>query len=174
LEKVPYWTVSRNNEPVSFTRRYKAVQTKNKRVGSNPLSIFNVLGDELGFVNISKDSAGIAPYGETQTFYIGYDEKNKYYTLTIKAWKSTNELTKIVNLTPYAVKSTFELFFGEKEGASFFTKFNNGMNGDKEILKYVNTINTINNRQLKIQDTENSVIIQIGEKNKDYKNVAGW
>ena len=42
------------------------------------------------------------------------------------------------------------------------------MNGDKEIFKYVDKINTINNCKLKIITIRSTVIIRIGDKGKDF------
>lgn len=151
----------------------KPFKQKTKEFGKSAPDNFKILGDELGFTDINTSGAAFVPYGANATFYMSY-EKTDYYYLVIEAWKSSNPETNIVNLTPYAVKSAFQLFFGEQEGTKFFNTFEKGMNGDKAILKYVDKINTINDRQLKITDLKSSIVIRIGEKGKNYKNIVGW
>ncbi|MEB2280059.1 hypothetical protein LAV73_08595 [Lysinibacillus xylanilyticus] len=150
----------------------KPFKQKTKEFGSSAPANFKILGDELSFNGISEDSAGFTPYGADETFFLNYDKKGYYY-LKIEAWKAASEETKIVSLTPYAVKSTFQLFFGEEEGTTFFNIFDKGMNGDKSISKYVNKINTINKRQLEITDYGTAVVIRIGDKGKDFIK-TGW
>lgn len=151
----------------------KPFKQKTKEFGNSAPDNFKILGDELGFTDINNSGAAFVPYGANATFYMSY-EKDGYYYLVIEAWKSSSSETNIVNLTPYSVKSTFQLFFGEKEGTKFFDTFEKGMNGDKAILKYVDKINTINDRQLKITDLKSSIVIRIGEKGKNYSNINGW
>lgn len=139
---------------------------------ATPLENFTILGNELGFVGVSASSAGFLPYGANESMFISYDTDGYYY-MRILAWKTTDKETRIVNLTPYAVKSTFELFFGQQKGDEFFNLFDKGMNGDKGIDKYVNTINTVNKRQVEITDYNTSVVIRIGEVGKDFKK-TGW
>lgn len=122
-----------------------------------------VLEDELGFVN--KGSGAIfSPYGKkvgSAAILLSAEDNERYDTaITFKYWHGSKH-TPLGHEIPYISREIFEFYLPQKGGV-LWGIIDDGYN-KKDISKYINKKFTLEDREIKIMETANAVVVIIGK-----------
>jgi len=123
-----------------------------------------ILEKELGFLN----GTAYNPYGSQQrglaVILITSGTKNHSAQINFSAWYGSKNEEDDFNKIPYVARELFKFYLPNKYN-KLFNIMNDGYNG-KDVSKYINKPFTLDGREIKIIELENSVTVVISKKGK--------
>ena len=123
-----------------------------------------ILEKELGFLS----GTAYNPYGGQQrglaVILITSGTKNHSAQINFSAWYGSKNEEDDFNKIPYVARELFK-FYLPNEYNKLFNIMNDGYNG-KDVSKYINKPFTLDGREIKIIELENSVTVVISKKGK--------
>ncbi|MBE5393698.1 copper amine oxidase N-terminal domain-containing protein [Brevibacillus agri] len=125
-----------------------------------------ILANELGFTNLGA-GADFRADGTLATTAIGVSANDRPYEtmITIKYWTGS-EYTPWGFKVPYIARELFK-FYLSQNGDQLWKIIDDGYNG-KDVSKYIGNKFTLDNREIKILETSNAVVIVLGKPGVKY------
>ncbi|WP_448028365.1 S-layer homology domain-containing protein [Brevibacillus borstelensis] len=125
-----------------------------------------ILANELGFTNLGA-GADFRADGTLATTAIGVSANERPYEtmITIKYWTGS-EYTPWGYKVPYITRELFK-FYLSQNGDQLWEIIDDGYNG-KNVSKYIGNKFTLDNREIKIMETPNAVVIVLGKPGVKY------